>query len=189
MGNDSASGSKSSSLAKASSQRLGAGLRRPEDLHKRTGLHLRIPDGKRLKLHHDPPSHSVRPRGRMTNKGPKFDFDTRSSAPKQGDGVTGGTSLVEVSDSDEFPEPVELVRASIRDSGQPDGSLASHTSDYSDSDIDNLIRDAVLGGITSTGIDSTKTRDSSVPTLTHSPQVGMLVIRKFLLLQMTRRAN
>jgi len=108
---------------------------------------------------------------------------------------------MEVSDSDEFPEPVELVRASIRSAGKPNGSLASCASDYSDADMDDLIRDAVL---TSTGIDSTKTQDSSVPksiqqkrkeegravtltkrtrtaTGTFSPQVRMLRIQKILL--------
>jgi len=204
--NDSASGSKSSSLAKASSQHLSASLRRTEDLRKRTGSHLSIPDGKRLKHHYDPPRHSVQPRrpGRMTNKNSKFDFDMCSLAPKQDDRVTGGTSLMELSDSNEFPEPVELVRASIRSAGKPNGSLASCASDYSDADMDDLIRDAVLGGITSTGIDSTKTQDSSVPksiqqkrkeegravtltkrtrtpTGTFSPQVRMLRIQKILL--------
>jgi len=111
---------------------------------------------------------------------------------------------MELSDSNEFPEPVELVRASIRSAGKPNGSLASCASDYSDADMDDLIRDAVLGGITSTGIDSTKTQDSSVPksiqqkrkeegravtltkrtrtaTGTFSPQVRMLRIQKILL--------
>jgi len=108
---------------------------------------------------------------------------------------------MELSDSNEFPEPVELVRASIRSAGKPNGSLASCASDYSDADMDDLIRDAVL---TSTGIDSTKTQDSSVPksiqqkrkeegravtltkrtrtaTGTFSPQVRMLRIQKILL--------
>jgi len=65
-----------------------------------------------------------------------------SLAPKQDDGVTGETSLMEVSDSSEFPEPVELVRASIRSAGKPNGTLASCASDYSDADMDDLIRDA-----------------------------------------------
>ena len=108
---------------------------------------------------------------------------------------------MELSDSNEFPEPVELVRASIRSAGKPNGTLASCASDYSDADMDDLIRDAVL---TSTGIDSTKTQDSSVPksiqqkrkeegravtltkrtrtaTGTFSPQVRMLRIQKILL--------
>ena len=66
---------------------------------------------------------------------------------------------MELSDSDEFPEPRELVRASIRSAGKADGSLVSCASDYSDSDVDALIRGAHLDGITSTGIDTTNNQD------------------------------
>ena len=73
-----------------------------------------------------------------------------------------GTCLEEISDPDEFPEPHELLRASIRGVGEANGDLASCPSDYSDSDMDAFIRDAHLDGITSTGIDSAESQDISV---------------------------
>ncbi|KAH9997575.1 hypothetical protein BJV77DRAFT_44723 [Russula vinacea] len=144
---DSASGSKTSPLVKASSRRQGASLRQLEALHKssETSTHLRIPDKKRIKLLHDHPSDGVHPISRTMKKGPNLGED---------DGVTGGTNLIELSDSDEFPEPCELVRASIRNAGEADESLVSRASDYSDSDMDALVRGAHLDGITSIGIDT-----------------------------------
>jgi hypothetical protein len=56
------------------------------------------------------------------------------------------------------------VRASVRGADEADGGLASHASDYSDSDMDALIRDAHLGSIALTGIDSTKTQDIATRT-------------------------
>jgi hypothetical protein len=163
MVNHPASGSKSYSPVKASPRRLGAStsLRQLEALHKSSGTdsHLRIPDGKRIKLSHDLDSDSVQHASRTTKNRPKFDVDF---SVLQDEPVIGGTCLVEVSDSDELPEPHELVRASVRGAGEADGGLASRASDYSDSDMDALIRDAHLGSIASTGIDSTKAQDISM---------------------------
>jgi hypothetical protein len=151
---DSASGSKTSPLVKASSRRQGASLRQLEALHKssETSTHLRIPDKKRIKLLHDHPSDGVHPISRTMKKGPNLGED---------DGVTGGTNLIELSDSDEFPEPYELVRASIRNAGEADESLVSRASDYSDSDMDALVRGAHLDGITSIGIDTANNKGIS----------------------------
>lgn len=75
--------------------------------------------------------------------------------------MTDGMCLEEISDPDEFPEPRELLRVSIRGAGEAGGDLASCASDYSDSGMDAIIRDARLDGITSTGIDSAKSQDIS----------------------------
>jgi len=75
--------------------------------------------------------------------------------------MTDGMCLEEISDPDELPEPRELLRASIRGAGEVEGDLASCASDYSDSDMDAIIRDAHLDGITSTGIHSARSRDIS----------------------------
>ena len=156
MVNDSPTSSKTSPLVKASVRRRDSSLRQLEALHKssETGSHLRIPDGKRIKLLHDHPSDGVLAASR-TNKGPKFGTDFSL----EDDDVASGTCLMELSDSDEFPEPRELVRASIRSAGKADGSLVSCASDYSDSDVDALIRGAHLDGITSSGIDTTNYQD------------------------------
>src|ERR1700760_952005 len=84
---DSASGSRTSPLVKASIRRLDVGLGQLEALHKssETGSHLRIPDGKRIKLFHDYPSDSVRP-VRSTKKSSKFGVGF--SVTKDDDGVT-----------------------------------------------------------------------------------------------------
>jgi hypothetical protein len=155
MANGSASGSRASPLVKASIRRLDAGLGQLEALHKSsgTGSHLRIPDGKRIKLFHEYPGDSVQP-ARTRKKSSKFGVGV--SALKEDDGVTSGTSPIELSDSDEFPEPRELVRASIRSAGEANGSMVSPDSDYSDPDMDAVIRSAHLDGITSTGTARTR---------------------------------
>ena len=155
MANDSASGSKASPLVKASVRRLDAGLGQLEALHKssETSSHLRIPDKKRIKLLHDHPGDSVQSSSRMMKNGLRFGV-------LEGDGGTSGTCLIELSDSDEFPEPRELVRASIRRTGEADESLVSRASDYSDSDMDALIRGAHLDGIISTGMDAADNQDN-----------------------------
>jgi hypothetical protein len=160
MINDSASGSKTSPLVKDSNRRLDAVHGQLEALHKssETGSHLRIPDGKRIKLLHDHPSDGVQPTRRM-NKGSKSGVGF--SVLKEEDGVTSGTCPIELSDSDEFPEPRELVRASIRSAGEANESLVSRASDYSDPDMDAVIRSAHLDGITLTGIDTANNKDIS----------------------------
>jgi len=160
MVNDSASRPKSPSLVKAP-RRLGASLRKLEALHKSSGTDSRlgIPNGKRIKLLHDPASDSVEHASRTTKKRPNFDINF--SDLKEDDGMADGMCLEEISDPDEFPEPHEVLRASIRGAGGAEGDLTSCVSDYSDSDMDALIRDAHLDGITSTGIDSAKSQDIS----------------------------
>jgi hypothetical protein len=163
--NDSASGSKNTSLVKASPRcpnGPSASLRQLEALHKNSGTdsRLRIPDGKRIKLFHDPPSDGVQHANTKTKKRPNFDMEF-SVLREDKDGVAKTTCFTEASDSEELPEPHELVRASIHSAGEADGGLAYLASDYdySDSDMDALIRDARLGGILSTGMDSAKTKD------------------------------
>jgi len=154
MVDDSASGLKTSPLVKASIRRQGASLGQLEALHKssETGAHLGIPDKKRIKLLHDHPGDGIQPASRTMKKGSKLGKDL--SILEGDDGVTSGTGLIELSDSDEFPEPRELVRASIRSAGEADESLVSRASDYSDSDMDALVRGAHLDDITSIGIDT-----------------------------------
>jgi hypothetical protein len=84
-------------------------------------------------------------------KAPKPDIDF--SVLEEHDGVTSETCPIELSDSEEFPDFHELVRDSVRSAGEADESLVSRASDYSDSDMDALIRSAHLDGVTSTGIE------------------------------------
>ena len=158
MVNDSASGSKTS--ARVSARRRDTGFEQLEALHKstETGSRLRIPDGKRIKLSHDWISDGIQPASRTTKKAPKSYADP--SAVAHG-GVTGETSIIELSDSDEFPDFHELVRDSVRSAGEANESLVSRASDYSDSDMDDLIRSAQLDGVTSTGIDTAHKQDVS----------------------------
>lgn len=153
MVDDAASGLKTS-LVKTSSRRQGASLGQLEAIHKssETGAHLRIPDKKRIKLLHDHPGDGVQLASKTMKKGPNLGEDFL--VLKEDNGVASGTGLIELSDSDEFPEPRELVRASIRSAGEADESLVSRASDYSDSDMDALVRGAHLDGITSIGIDN-----------------------------------
>jgi hypothetical protein len=163
MVNDSASCSKTSARAKAPIRRRDTRLEQLEALHKssETGSRLRIPDGKRIKLSHDHTSESIQPASKtMKNlKGPKFDLDF--SVLEEDNRDARETGLIELSDSEELPEPHELVRTSIRSGGEADESLASRASDYSDSDMDALIREAHLDGITSTRIDTAYNQDIS----------------------------
>jgi hypothetical protein len=160
--NDSVSGSKNPSLVKASPRCPSASLRQLEALHKSsgTGSRLKIHDGKRIKLFHNPPGDGVQHASTKTKTRPNFDMDF-SILKEDGDGVTRETCLMEASDSEELPEPHELVRASVRGADEADEGLASRVSDYSDSDIDALIRDAHPTSIPSTGIDSAVARDIS----------------------------
>lgn len=157
--NDSPTGPKTS-LVKASVRRLDPSLEQLEALHKSSGTssHLRVPNKKRIKLLHDHPSDGVQAASRTMKKVPKlgtgFPF-------LEGDGVAGGTCPMELSDSDEFPEPHELVQASIRNAGETDRRLVSWASDYSDPDVDALIRGAHLDDIPSTGIDTANNQDIS----------------------------
>jgi hypothetical protein len=73
---------------------------------------------------------------------------------EEDDGMSGAR-LFDLSDSDEFPDLHELVRGA----GGAQGSLPSCNSDYSDSDMDAMVRDAHLEGITPTG--AARTRNGS----------------------------
>jgi hypothetical protein len=93
-------------------------------------------------------------------KAPKSDID--SSVLEKHDGVTSEACLIELSDSEELPDFHELVRDSVRSAGEADETLRlSHASDYSDSDMDALIRSAHLDGVTSTGIYTAHKQDIS----------------------------
>jgi hypothetical protein len=118
---------------------------------------LGIPNGKRIKLLHDPTNDSVEHASGTTKIRPNFDIDF--SDLKDNDSMVDGMCLEEISDPDEFPEPRELLRVSIPGAGEVEGDLASCASDYSDSDMDAIIRDAHLDGIASTEIDSAKSQD------------------------------
>lgn len=154
MVNDSTSGSKTSARVKAPIRRRDTRFDQLEVLHKssETGSRLRIPDGKRIKLSHDYTSGGIQPASRTIKKAPKFDIDL--SVVEEHNGVTSGTRLIELSDSEELPDFHELVRDSVRSAGEADESLVSRASDYSDSDMDALILSAHLDGDTSTGIDT-----------------------------------
>jgi len=158
MVNDSTSGSKTSARVKAPVRRLDTRSGQLEALHKssETGSRLRIPEGKRIKLSHDYTSDGIQPARRTTKKAPKSDIDFPVH-----DGVTSETCPIEVSDSEEFPDFHELVRDSVRSAGEADERLVSRASDYSDSDMDALIRSAHLDGVTSTGIDTAHRQDFS----------------------------
>jgi hypothetical protein len=161
--NDFAPGLKSSSLVKAHTQALGASLRQLEVLHRSSGTdsHLGIPDGKRIKLSPISPIDGVQPASGTTKKRWKFELDP--SALTEDDGMASETSVIDISDSDDFPEPHELVRSSVRSAGEANGSKPSpsRASDYSDPDMDALIRDAHLGSTISTGIDTAKIQNIS----------------------------
>ena len=159
--NDSASGSKTSASVKAPIRRHDTRFEQLEALHKssETGSRLRIPDGKRIKLSHDYTSGSIQPPGKTMKKASKFHLDL--SALEGDNDVTSETRLIELSDSEELPDFHELVRDSVRSAGEVDKSLASLASDYSDSDMDALIRSAHLDGVTSTGIDTGHKQDIS----------------------------
>jgi hypothetical protein len=161
MVNDSASGSKTSARVKAPIRHRDTRIEQLEALHKssETGSRLRIPDGKRIKLSHDYIGDGIQPSSRTMKKAPKSDVDF--SALEEHGGVTGETCLIELSDSDEFPDFHELVRDSVRSAGEADKSLVSCASDYSDSDMDALIRSAHFDGVTSTGIDTAHKKDIS----------------------------
>ncbi|KAI0306725.1 hypothetical protein B0F90DRAFT_802667 [Multifurca ochricompacta] len=162
MSGDSVLGSKRSTLAlaKVSAQLpvSDASLRQPKVLHKSSGTdsHLRIANGKRIKLLHDLSSDDTQPTGSTTTKKmPKFDMNF--SVLKEGD-VTGDTPLFYLSDSDELPEPHELLRASVCGIGGTEEGLSVRTSDYSASHTDAVIRD---GGTTQSETNAAETHDAS----------------------------
>jgi hypothetical protein len=157
---DSASGSRSSCLAKVSAQRLNTSLQQLEALHKSSGAdsNLRIPSGKRIKLSHDTARNNTQPASVTTKKRPRFDMDFSALAD---DNATGNMCFFDETDSDELPEPHELVRASVRSVGEAEGGLASHPSDYSDSGMDALIREAHPSVVTPTQTDIVKAQDIS----------------------------
>ncbi|KAH9048543.1 hypothetical protein EDB84DRAFT_199167 [Lactarius hengduanensis] len=149
------------SLSKAPAQRLDASLRQLEALHKNSGTdsHMRISDGKRIKLPRSLPGDNAQLKGNTTKKGPRLDMDF--STLEDGDGMSGNTRLFDLSDSDEFPDVHELVRTRVGGAREAQGSLRSCNSDYSDPDMDALVRDAHLEEITPTGADAVRTQNNS----------------------------
>jgi hypothetical protein len=160
VSDDSASGPRSSCLVKTSAQRLNASLQQLEALHKSSGAdsNLRIPSGKRIKLSHDTANNDTQPASVTKKKRPKFDLEFSALAD---DDATSSMYFFDETDSDEVPEPYELVRASVRSVGEAAGSLASLPSDYSDSGMDALIREAHPSVITPAETDIVKTQDVS----------------------------
>ena len=75
-----------------------------------------------------------------------------------GDGMSGKAPLFYLSDSDEFPDLHELVRTRVSGAEGAQGSLPSCNSDYSDSDMDAMVRDA---RITPTETDAVRTQNDS----------------------------
>ncbi|KAI9446595.1 P-loop containing nucleoside triphosphate hydrolase protein [Lactarius indigo] len=153
--------SKRTSLSKAPAQRLDANLRQLEALHKSSGTdsHMRISDGKRIKLPSSRPGDNAQLRGRTTQKRLGLDMDL--SALEEDDSMSGNTRLFDLSDSDEFPDVHELVRARVGGARAAQGSPPSCNSDYSDPDMDAMVRDAHLEGIVSTGTDAAGTQNNS----------------------------
>lgn len=154
-----ASGSKVSARVKAPIRRRDTRFEQLEALHRssETGSRLRIPDGKRIKLSHDYTSDGLQPANRTMKKAPKSGVDF--SVLEEHGGVTGETCLIELSDSDEFPDFHELMQDSVRSAGETYESQVSRASDYSDSDMDALIRSAHLDGVTSTELDTAHKQD------------------------------
>ena len=161
MVNDSGLSSKTSARVKAPIRRRDTGFEQLESLHKssETSSRLRIPDGKRIKLSHDYTGDGIHPATRTTKKVSKS--DVAFSVLGEHDGVASESCPIELSDSDEFPDFHELVRDSVRSAGEADESLVSRASDYSDSDMDALIRSVHLDVGTSTGIDTAHKQDIS----------------------------
>jgi hypothetical protein len=153
--------SKRKSLPKASAQRLGASLQQLEALHKSSGTnsHMRISDGKRIKLPRNPPSDNAQSAGHAAKKRARLDTDF--STLQEDDGISGNTRLFDLSDSDEFPDLHELVLASVHGAEGAQRRLPSCNSDYSDSDMDAMVRDAHLEGISPTETSTTRTQNSS----------------------------
>ena len=83
------------------------------------------------------------------------------SGLEEADGMSGNARLFDLSDSDEFPDLHELVRAPVHGAGGGQGSPPSYNSDYSDSDMDAMVRDAHLEGVTPTETDAARTRNDS----------------------------
>ncbi|KAH9001411.1 hypothetical protein EDB92DRAFT_1826460 [Lactarius akahatsu] len=152
--------SKRTSLSKAPAQCLDASLRQLEALHKSSGTdsHMRISDGKRIKLPRSLSGDNAQLKGNTTTKGPRLDVDF--STLEEGDGMSGNTRPFDLSDSDEFPDVHELVRTRVGGAKAAQGSLRSCNSDYSDPDMDALVRDAHLEEITPTGTDAVRTQNN-----------------------------
>jgi hypothetical protein len=169
MPEDSASRSRNSNLVRASAHRLDASFQQLEALHKSSGAesNLRIPSGKRIKLH-DPVSDNARP---ASKKRPKFNMDFSALMD---DDATASTCFFDDSDSDDFPELHELVQANIHNVRVAGGSLASLPSDYSDSEMDAVIREAHVGGIAPTPAETDIVKSQDVSTLQpiHSMPTG-----------------
>lgn len=153
--------SKRKSLPKASAHSLDASLRQLEALHKNSGTdsHMRISDGKRINLPRNLPGDSAQPTGHATKKRPRLDIDF--SPLEEDGGISGNTRLFDLSDSDEFPDLHELMLASVHGAEGAQKSLPSCNSDYSDSDMDAMVRDAHLDGISPTETNATRTQNGS----------------------------
>jgi hypothetical protein len=164
MPDGSASRSKSPYLVKASAHRLDASFQQLEALHKSSGAesNLRIPSGKRIKLH-DPVGDNARP---ASKKRPKFNMDFSALVD---DDATASTCF-DATDSDDFPELHELVQANIHNVRETGGGMASLTSDYSDPEMDAVIREVDIGGITPTPTETNieKSQDVSMLQPIHS---------------------
>lgn len=153
--------SKRRSLPKASAHSLDASFRQLEALHKSSGTdsHMRISDGKRINLPRNLPSDSAQPTGYATKKRPTLDTDF--STLEEDNGMSGNTRLSDLSDSDEFPDLHEIMLASVHGAEGVQRSLPSCNSDYSDSDMDAMVRDAHLEGVSPTETNATGTQNSS----------------------------
>jgi len=113
---------------------------------------MKISDGKRIKLPRDLLYDNVQP-------GSKLGADF--SALEEDVGISGNARLFDCSDSDDFPDLHELVRTRVRGEGDAQGGLLSCNSNYSDSDMDAMIRDVRLEEVMPTEIDAARTQDSS----------------------------
>ncbi|KAH9060007.1 hypothetical protein EDB87DRAFT_653062 [Lactarius vividus] len=170
--------SKRTSVSKAPAQRLDASLRQLEALHKSSGTdsHMKISDGKRIKLPRSLPGDNARLIGNTTKKGPRPDTDF--STFEEGDDMSGNIRFFDLSDSDEFPDVHELVRTRVDGTRAAQGSLRSCNSDYSDPDMDAMVREARLEEITPTGTDAVGTQNSLASGHVKSIQLNPLSKRK-----------
>ena len=104
-------------------------------------------------------------------------LDMDLSALEEDNGMSGNARLFDLSDSDEFPDLHELVRARFRGAGGTQ-EITSCESDYSDSDMDAMVRDAHVEEITPTEKNAAKSQNNSPSGHVHSTQLTLPSKRK-----------
>ncbi|KAF7337997.1 ATP-dependent DNA helicase MER3 [Mycena venus] len=104
-------------------------MENPERLHERTNVNLKLPEGGRLKL--EPASELKRKRR------PPINFNVELTELSDGKPATS-YAIADLDDDDDLPEPYELLKSATK-RREP-----SPETNYSDSEMDSLIRHAPL---------------------------------------------